>query len=33
VLNNGEIAESGTHVQLTPDKGRYYQLLKNELEI
>lgn len=33
VLHNGEIAESGTHQQLTGNRGRYYELVKNQLEL
>jgi ATP-binding cassette subfamily B protein len=33
VLHEGEIAEEGTHHYLTSLKGRYYQLVKNQLEL
>ena len=33
VLNNGEIAEEGTHAELTLRKGKYYELVKNQLEL
>ena len=33
VLNNGEIAEQGTHEDLTYLKGTYYSLVKNQLEL
>lgn len=33
VLDNGEIAEEGTHAELTAAKGKYYQLVKNQLEL
>jgi ATP-binding cassette subfamily B protein len=33
VLNNGEIAEQGTHNELTARKGEYFQLVKNQLEL
>lgn len=33
VLHQGSIIESGTHVQLTQQKGQYYQLVKNQLEL
>jgi len=33
VLDNGMIAEEGTHTELTSKKGRYYQLVKNQLEL
>jgi ATP-binding cassette, subfamily B, bacterial len=33
VLENGEIAEEGTHAELTLGKGKYYQLVKNQLEL
>lgn len=33
VLHNGEIAEEGTHKELTNLRGRYYELVKNQLEL
>lgn len=33
VLHEGEIAESGSHNELTHKKGRYYELVKNQLEL
>lgn len=33
VLNNGEIAETGTHEELLDKKGIYYQLVKNQLNV
>jgi ATP-binding cassette subfamily B protein len=33
VLKNGEIAEQGTHNELTARKGEYFQLVKNQLEL
>ncbi|MFO7924088.1 MAG: peptidase domain-containing ABC transporter [Bacteroidales bacterium] len=33
VLENGEIAESGTHEELTGKRGAYYTLVKNQLEL
>ncbi len=33
VLENGEIAEEGTHDELTLRKGKYYELVKNQLEL
>jgi len=32
VLDKGEIAEEGTHAELTLQKGKYYELVKNQLE-
>ncbi|MDR2919572.1 MAG: peptidase domain-containing ABC transporter [Tannerella sp.] len=33
VLDKGKIAEEGTHQELTAQKGIYYQLVKNQLEL
>jgi len=33
VLDKGLIKEQGTHVKLTHDRGEYYQLVKNQLEL
>lgn len=33
VLSNGKIKEVGTHAQLAKDKGVYYSLVKNQLEL
>jgi ATP-binding cassette, subfamily B, bacterial len=33
VLENGEIVEQGTHMKLTKLKGKYYELVKNQLEL
>ncbi len=33
VLHEGQIAEEGTHEELTLAKGRYYELVKNQLEL
>lgn len=33
VLNKGKIVEQGTHYELTKDKGIYYSLVKNQLEL
>ncbi len=33
VLNHGKIAEEGSHAELTSLKGRYYELVKNQLEL
>ncbi|MGQ1948705.1 peptidase domain-containing ABC transporter [Geofilum sp. OHC36d9] len=33
VLDNGRIAEQGTHAELTSKKGKYYHLVKNQLEL
>lgn len=33
VLNNGIMTEQGTHAQLTAQKGNYYQLIRNQLEL
>ncbi|WP_127138994.1 peptidase domain-containing ABC transporter [Flagellimonas oceanensis] len=32
-LDNGKIAESGNHLELTKKKGLYYNLVKNQLEL
>lgn len=33
VLDNGEIVEEGTHEELTTLRGKYYELVKNQLEL
>jgi ATP-binding cassette, subfamily B, bacterial len=33
VLENGEIVEQGSHLELTTLKGKYYELVKNQLEL
>lgn len=33
VMENGEIAEEGTHASLIEKKGKYYELVKNQLEL
>ena len=33
VLNKGEILEIGTHSELIENKGEYYNLIKNQLEL
>jgi len=33
VLENGEIVEQGNHEQLTLKRGKYYELVKNQLEL
>ena len=33
VLHEGRIAEQGTHEQLSRKKGRYFELVKNQLEL
>lgn len=33
VLDSGEIAEEGTHAELILRKGKYYELVKNQLEL
>lgn len=33
VLENGRVAEEGTHQQLSARKGKYYELVKNQLEL
>ncbi len=33
VMENGEIKEKGTHSQLAADKGYYFELVKNQLEL
>lgn len=33
VLHNGEISEEGTHSELTLKRGKYFELVKNQLEL
>ena len=33
VLEHGKIVEQGTHAELTALKGRYYELVRNQLEL
>jgi ATP-binding cassette subfamily B protein len=33
VLQNGEIVEQGSHEELTYNRGKYYELIKNQLEL
>lgn len=33
VLDEGEIAEIGTHDELTEKRGKYFSLVKNQLEL
>jgi len=33
VLDKGEIAESGTHYELVNNRGVYYELVRNQLEL
>lgn len=33
VLENGELVEQGNHLELTKLKGKYYELIKNQLEL
>ena len=33
VLDQGRIVEQGTHLQLTAMHGKYYELVKNQLEL
>lgn len=33
VLNKGEVVEQGSHQELTKQKGHYYELVKNQLEL
>jgi ATP-binding cassette subfamily B protein len=33
VLDGGQIAEVGSHEELTRKRGKYYELVKNQLEL
>jgi len=33
VLDQGKVAEEGTHAELTRLKGKYYELVKNQLRV
>jgi ATP-binding cassette, subfamily B, bacterial len=33
VLENGRVFEEGSHIELTQKKGKYYELVKNQLEL
>lgn len=33
VLNKGEVVEQGSHKELVSQKGEYYNLIKNQLEL
>jgi ATP-binding cassette, subfamily B, bacterial len=33
VLENGSIVETGNHASLISQKGKYYELVKNQLEL
>lgn len=33
VMENGAIAEEGTHLELTQKRGKYYELVRNQLEL
>ncbi len=33
VMERGRIAEQGSHAELTARRGRYYELVKNQLEL
>jgi ATP-binding cassette subfamily B protein len=33
VLEKGKIVEQGSHEKLTAQRGAYYQLIKNQLEL
>lgn len=33
VLDQGKVEEQGTHIELVQQKGKYYQLIKNQLEL
>ena len=33
VLDNGEVTEEGTHFELSAKKGKYFELVKNQLEL
>ena len=32
-LDNGKITEQGTHRELVRQRGQYYELIKNQLEL
>ena len=33
VLQEGKVVEQGTHFELSVKKGKYYELVKNQLEL
>jgi ATP-binding cassette subfamily B protein len=33
VMENGKIMETGNHQSLTSQRGKYYELVKNQLEL
>ena len=33
VLDKGKVAEEGTHEELTALRGKYYELVRNQLEL
>ena len=33
VLENGKVVEIGTHIELTDKRGKYFELVKNQLEL